>query len=279
MKSIVVSLTTPYLTAISKLAKEYLSRRGPAELHKRKLVLLAIVNVLVAGNVWAQVVAPTNLRAASVSSSAVSLSWTDPNNKGEKSVVVSRSAQSLTAGFSDIATLAARTTSYTDSTVVPGSTYYYRVSAVGSRSTRYTSSAISVIVPPISPATTYTITTSPSPSAGGTTSGDGTYNSGSTVTVTATANSCYNFVNWTESGSVVSTSPSYSFTATANRTLVANFSQPSYSITTSSSPTAGGTTSGGGIYVCGSTVTITATENSGYSFANWTENGTVVSTD
>jgi uncharacterized repeat protein (TIGR02543 family) len=41
--------------------------------------------------------------------------------------------------------------------------------------------------------------------------------------VTATTKTGHTFTNWTQSGSVVSTSASYSFTATSNRTLVANF--------------------------------------------------------
>ena len=105
------------------------------------------------------------------------------------------------------------------------------------------------------------------------------YLPGATVTVTATGtNSCYSFANWTEGGSVVSTSASYSFTATTNRTLVANFSQNSYTITTSSAPAAGGTTSGGGSKLCGASVTVTATANAGYNFVNWTEGGAAVST-
>ena len=64
------------------------------------------------------------------------------------------------------------------------------------------------------------------------------------VTVTATPSTGYNFVNWTEGATVVSTSASYTFTASGNRTLVANFTQvPTYAITTSASPTAGGATS------------------------------------
>ena len=43
------------------------------------------------------------------------------------------------------------------------------------------------------------------------------------MTVTATPASGYSFTNWTENGSVVSASASYTFTSTANRTLVANF--------------------------------------------------------
>jgi hypothetical protein len=67
------------------------------------------------------------------------------------------------------------------------------------------------------------ITTSASPIRGGTTSGGSTYVSGSSVTVNAAANTGYIFTSWTENGSVVSTSASYTFTATSDHTLVANF--------------------------------------------------------
>ena len=98
--------------------------------------------------------------------------------------------------------------------------------------------------------------------------------------MTATANSGYTFSNWTESGSVVSMSTSYTFTLNSNRTLVANFSANTvtYVISTSSSPPAGGTTSGGGTYAAGTSRTVTATANSGYTFSSWTESGNVVST-
>jgi subtilase family serine protease len=132
---------------------------------------------------------------------------------------------------------------------------------------------INVVAP-----TTYSIAVSASPSAGGTVSGGGTYNSGSTVTVTAIANSGYTFSNWSENGNVVSSSSSYSFTAAANRTLVANFAVINYTITTSSSPSGSGTTTGDGSFAAGSSRTVTATANSGYTFSNWTESGNVVST-
>jgi hypothetical protein len=125
----------------------------------------------------------------------------------------------------------------------------------------------------------YIISTSSNPIAGGTTSGGGTYNFGATATVTATANGTWTFLNWTENGNVVSTTPAYSFTVSANSTLVANFTQdPTFLITTASVPVSGGTTSGGGNYYSGQPATVTATANAGYNFANWTENGNVVST-
>ena len=126
--------------------------------------------------------------------------------------------------------------------------------------------------------TIYSVSVSASPPAGGTVSGGGNYAGGSSVTVTASTNSGYTFSSWTENGSVVSTSASYTFTVNGNRTLVANFAAINYTITTSASPSNGGTTNGGGTFAAGTSQTVTATANSGYTFSNWTENGGVVST-
>lgn len=62
-----------------------------------------------------------------------------------------------------------------------------------------------------------------SPLAGGTTGGDGVYNNGTLATVTATPSAGYGFANWTDNGTVVSTSATYTFTNIVNRSLVANF--------------------------------------------------------
>ena len=125
----------------------------------------------------------------------------------------------------------------------------------------------------------YTIATSSSPSAGGSVSGGGAVNCGSDVILTATPSPCYSFVDWTESGVSVSTSPNYTFTAVSNRTLVANFTPAiDVLINTESLPVEGGTVSGGGSVTCGSSVTVSATPNENYSFVNWTEGGGAVST-
>lgn len=50
-----------------------------------------------------------------------------------------------------------------------------------------------------------------------------------------------------------------------------------YSTTVSANPTNGGIVSGGGTYQDGQNCTVSATANSGYTFANWTENGNEVS--
>jgi len=51
----------------------------------------------------------------------------------------------------------------------------------------------------------------------------------------------------------------------------------SYTISTSSSPTIGGSTTGGGTYNNGDSCYVTSTPNTGYTFTNWTENGVQVS--
>jgi hypothetical protein len=130
--------------------------------------------------------------------------------------------------------------------------------------------------------TSYTITTASAPVAGGSTSGGASYASGSSVTVAATPNAGYNFVNWTESGTQVSANASYTFNATANRTLVANFALiggTTRTISTVASPLLGGTTSGGGVVADGSSVTVVATANPGYIFSKWKQGGTNVSSN
>ncbi|MCX6924668.1 MAG: hypothetical protein NT154_15855 [Verrucomicrobia bacterium] len=124
----------------------------------------------------------------------------------------------------------------------------------------------------------FSVATSASPDLGGSASGGGLFTNNSSVTLVATPNPGYAFVNWTQSGAQVSTAASYTFTLTTNRTLVANFA-PAFSITTSASPSAGGTTTGDGSYTYGSGVTVSATANANYAFVNWTESGVPVSAE
>lgn len=54
---------------------------------------------------------------------------------------------------------------------------------------------------------------------------------------------------------------------------------PTYNIAVNANPTEGGSVTGGGEYSAGQSCTVTATANTGYTFTNWTENGSVVSTN
>jgi len=134
-----------------------------------------------------------------------------------------------------------------------------------------------LFIAPATPSTTYTYTVSSSSVGGGTVSSSGVGGSGSTVIVTATNSNGYAFVDWTSNGVVIVGSMSnYSVTLNTNVILVANFA-PLFTYTTSASPVGGGTASLGGTEVSNSSITVTATNNSGYVFGNWTSNGVTVS--
>ena len=138
------------------------------------------------------------------------------------------------------------------------------------------------------PKNTYTIGVNASPVEYGTVTGGGDYQEGAPVTITATPNTGYQFKEWQLEGHQISTTASYTFTASADQTFVAIFEKQSdtpkpptpstYTISVSSSPAAGGSVSGGGSYQGGASVTVTATANTGYRFTGWTESGSQVST-
>ena len=125
----------------------------------------------------------------------------------------------------------------------------------------------------------YNITVSANPSNGGNVAGGGTYQQGQSCTVTATANTGYAFANWTENGNVVSSQANYTFTVNGNRTLVANFTPQQYTITATADPVNGGNVTGGGTFNYGNSCTLSATPAAGYTFVNWTKNGSQVSTN
>ncbi len=126
----------------------------------------------------------------------------------------------------------------------------------------------------------YAVDTSVEPLGGGAATGAGSYAQGSSVTLAAVAAAGYAFTNWTVGGSPVSVSPSYTFSAQADQTLVANFVAvgAARAIATSSLPASGGTTSGDGARPLGSSATVSAQPAPGYKFSKWLENGVSVST-
>ncbi|MBR4829451.1 MAG: fibronectin type III domain-containing protein, partial [Muribaculaceae bacterium] len=126
--------------------------------------------------------------------------------------------------------------------------------------------------------------------------GDGIVHYGDQVTIIATPNQGYDFVNWTtenfESAQALylSDQATYTFTMNSNHFLTnmypnggeiqifANFELQSFEITVMAE--AGGTITGDstGTYAYGDTLHLNAVANQGYTFTNWTKNGTVVST-
>ena len=125
---------------------------------------------------------------------------------------------------------------------------------------------------------TYNITLDVSPQNSGTTQGEGTYIEGSSATVKAIANTHYEFENWTENDVEVYDGSEYTFNVTSDRTLVANFTVKSYTVSVSADPIAGGSVTGDGTYDYNEEVTVKATANKGYEFVNWKNGDTEVST-
>ncbi len=130
--------------------------------------------------------------------------------------------------------------------------------------------------PPVPPAPNFTVAAIASPVEAGAAGGGGNYSSNAPCTVSASANAGWGFQKWTENGAQVSTAVNYTFTVRSNRTLVANF-VPAFNVTTSVSPSYGGTASGDGSFKSNSVVNLTATPNFGFVFVNWTEFGESVS--
>jgi uncharacterized membrane protein YeaQ/YmgE (transglycosylase-associated protein family) len=123
----------------------------------------------------------------------------------------------------------------------------------------------------------FEITGAAAPVSGGSVSGAGIFNEGSSVTLTAAANAGFRFVDWTEGGASVSQSAAYTFSASSNRSLVANFIAV-FEVTASALPAGAGSISGTGMFSNGSSVTLMAQANPGFAFVNWTDGEAEVST-
>lgn len=113
----------------------------------------------------------------------------------------------------------------------------------------------------------FDVNVSSSDSLLGSVTGDGTYDVYSLVTVTAIPEMNYHFVYWLSGGDTITDNP-FTFSVTADSTLVAYFAIDSFSVTINT--IGGGAVSGGGRYAYGSTATISAEPLDGYHFMNWT---------
>jgi len=111
-------------------------------------------------------------------------------------------------------------------------------------------------------------------------SGDVKVNHGSNQSFTITPSAGYDIEDVKVNGVTVGAVTNHTFTnVTSNHTIAATFKLKSYSISVSANPSEGGSASGGGTFDHGQQVNLSATPNTGYEFSNWTEGGSVVSTD
>ncbi len=118
----------------------------------------------------------------------------------------------------------------------------------------------------------YTIAVSALPTGGGTVSGGGTFGWGSLHTVTAKSNGGYRFSDWTENGTVVSLTPSYTFTVSTNESLVAIFAVKGKPNLTISSPKSGQNVSNALLLINGAVTDIVIVDDVYYQLngGNWT---------
>lgn len=115
--------------------------------------------------------------------------------------------------------------------------------------------------------TAYTLSTNVSGS-GSVSPSSGAYTSGTSVSLTATPASGWVFSHW--SGDASGSSNPISVTMNSNKSVTAVFESPATTYTLTTSVVGQGTVSpSGGTYSSGSTVTLTATPSSGYTFSGW----------
>lgn len=154
--------------------------------------------------------------------------------------------------------------------------YRYRCIVSGACGVQYSEAAVLKIQ---LPADFFEVRVSASPSNAGSVNGGAVYAAGETCTVTASPNTGWEFVSWTENGTVVSQDASYSFLVQTDRNLVANFSVQKVNIIVNADPAGAGTFAGPGTYNYGDHVLLTAYPTEGFEFFNWTENDNVISSN
>ncbi len=115
--------------------------------------------------------------------------------------------------------------------------------------------------------TKHTVTVNTSDASAGSVTGAGSYDAGTTVTVTATTNEGYVFLGFYKGENKVSENKTYSFKLDADVTLTAKYrALADYTVTVNVNEAAAGSVTGAGTVKEGSSVTLTATTNTGYLF-------------
>jgi uncharacterized repeat protein (TIGR02543 family) len=165
-------------------------------------------------------VAPTAGSATGITASSFTANWSPTTGAtGYKLYVWKKSGMQFVSGYNGKMLTA---TSENLTGLTSETEYQYRISALKNNSESDYSGTINVKTA-VQAINQFTIILNASPTEGGTVSGGGTFNQGTSVTAHVAPNNGYDFVNWTEGSTVVSTSVNYIFTLNGNRSLTANF--------------------------------------------------------
>jgi len=242
--------------------------------------------------------APGGLTATAVSSSAISLSWTD-SSSDETGFKLERSADPG-GPFTQIATVAANSTAYADTGLSPSTTYYYRLRATNSAGDSMNSNVASAstqgpaLEPPAAPSNL--VARNPSTSTVALTWNDNSTNeTGFNIERASALAGPFTFVGSTPASSNATSSVTFNNLAAGTwyyRVLATNaagnsaysnvasvaVAPPVYALRVQKSGSGAGTITGSGIncgstctasYASGSTVALSAAPSSGSIFLSW----------
>ncbi|MBI4267091.1 MAG: hypothetical protein HY668_01835 [Chloroflexi bacterium] len=112
---------------------------------------LLLTGVVPSGAASAAPVAPSGLMATLVNSGRIDLAWTDNSANETGFRITSATNAAFTSGVVTFS-VSANVTTYSDTHVQPGTTYYYRVTAFDATGDSSPSNAVSVTIPPLVPA-------------------------------------------------------------------------------------------------------------------------------
>jgi len=132
---------------------------------------------------------------------------------------------------------------------------------------------------PPEPETGFALTLSCDSIQAGSVTGVGHYHTGTRVSLSATSNDHYVFSSWKEGETEISSSATFTYTMPDRDVhLTAHFEyRQMYLLSLATVPTAISTTSGGGFYEKGKSVTVASSEVSGYEFMGWWEGDSLLS--
>ena len=111
-----------------------------------------------------------------------------------------------------------------------------------------------------------------SPLSGGSTEGNGLFYQGTSASISATPDTGYSFSGWSGGGAVDPNASSTTVDMSQARSLSASFSLNSYDLTVLAG--SGGSVTGSGSFSHGTSPSISATPDTGYSFIGWSGEGT-----
>ena len=154
--------------------------------------------------------------------------------------------------------------------LVPGKTYHIRAYAKNAAGTGFSPSPPWSFETPTSTEELLNIEVRWYPDNGGIAYGGGSFHYGDTITLKAEPNDGYKFAGWDDGN----TNNPREVIVTVNATYKAIFSEisaDSYNVTTHADPEDGGNVDGGGTYVEGEQIQLSASANPGYTFKHWND--------